>query len=231
LGGKLVALINIVGLDKEANEMIDGPREEWLKLSDVASMLGVHASTVRLWSDKGIFPVHRTSGGHRRYLHSEVELWVKASKQKDVMDPVSAMQSAIGKMRMQIAEGRLEAEPWYQKLDQTARNQYRMSGMSLVRGLMNFLASEDADASSEAYALGYDYASRARRYGLSNVDATQAFLFFRNTLLEALVNAYEDARVPPGLAWGKMLNRIHTFTDLILVNLLQTYQAFDEAHP
>lgn len=210
--------------------MIDKQREEWLTLSDVAGMLGVHASTVRLWSDKGVFPVHRTSGGHRRFLNSEVELWIKTSRQKNVMEPVNAMQSAIGKMRMQIAEGRLEAEPWYQKLDQNARSQYRMSGMSLVHGLMNFLSSENADASTEAYALGYDYASRARRYGLSSVDATRAFLFFRNTLLEALVNAYEEARVPPGLAWGRMLNRIHTFTDLILINLLQTYQAFEEAH-
>ena len=210
--------------------MTDLQRDDWLTLSDVAGMLGVHSSTVRLWSDKGVFPVHRTSGGHRRYLHSEVELWLKTSKQKDVMEPAHAMQSAIGKMRMQIAEGRLEAEPWYQKLDQNARMQYRTSGVALVHGLMNFLSSENVDASTEAYALGYDYASRARRYGLSSVDATQAFLFFRNTLLEALVNAYEEARVPPGLAWGKMLNRMHTFTDLILINLLQTYQVFEEAH-
>jgi excisionase family DNA binding protein len=210
--------------------MSDRQRENWLSLSGAAGMLGVHPSTVRLWSDKGVFPVHRTSGGHRRYLRSEVELWMKTSSEKHVMEPASAMQSAIGQMRIKIAEGRLEAEPWYQKLDENARAQYRQGGMTLVRGLMNYLSSEEVDALSEAYAIGYDYASRARRYGLSSVDATRAFLFFRNTLLEALVNAYEEARVPPGLAWGKMLNKIHTFTDLILVNLLQTYQAFEEAH-
>ncbi|HEY3312449.1 MAG TPA: helix-turn-helix domain-containing protein [Anaerolineales bacterium] len=205
-------------------------QEDWLSLSGVATMLGVHPSTVRLWSDKGVFPVHRTSGGHRRYMRSEVELWMKTSSEKHVMEPANAMHNAIGKMRMQIAEGRLEAEPWYQKLDQNARAQYRPSGRMLAQGLMNFLLSDEEEAASEAYALGYDYASRARRYGLSNVEATRAFLFFRNTLLEALVNAYEDARVPPGLAWGKMLTRIHTFTDQILVDLLQTYQAFEDAH-
>jgi excisionase family DNA binding protein len=210
--------------------MAEKLRADWLSLSGAAEMLGVHPSTVRLWSDKGAFPVHRTSGGHRRYLRSEVELWMKTSNDKQVMEPANAMQSAIGQMRMQIAEGRLEAEGWYQKLDENARLQYRLSGMTLVRGLMSFLASEETDTSSEAYALGYDYASRARRYGLSSVEATQAFLFFRNGLLEALVNAYENARVPPGLAWGKMLNKIHAFTDQILVNLLQTYQAFEEAH-
>ncbi|MCX6078643.1 MAG: helix-turn-helix domain-containing protein [Chloroflexi bacterium] len=210
--------------------MEDTRRENWLALSGVAGMLGVHPSTVRLWSDKGILPVHRTSGGHRRYLSSEIELWMKTSGDRNVMEPSSAMHSAVAKMRMQIAEGRLEAEIWYQKLDQNARAQYRSSGMLLVQGLMIFLSSDDPKVSSEAYSLGYDYASRARRYGLNSVDATCAFLFFRNSLLEALVNAYEDARVPPGLAWGKMLNKINTFTDLILVNLLQTYQTFEDLH-
>jgi excisionase family DNA binding protein len=210
--------------------MVEKIRGEWLSLSKAAEMIGVHPSTVRLWSDKGAFPVHRTTGGHRRYRRSEVELWMHTSRQKNVMEPANAMQSAVGQVRMQVAEGRLEAEAWYQKLDQNARTQYRLSGMTLVRGLMNYLAGDDADVADEAYALGYDYASRARRYGLSSVDATQAFLFFRNTLLEALVNTYEDARVPPGLAWGKMLTKLHTFTDQILVNLLQTYQTFEDAH-
>jgi hypothetical protein len=185
---------------------------------------------VRLWSDKGVLPVHRTSGKHRRYRRVEIELWMKTSGERHMTEPANAMQSAVGQMRMQIAEGRLEAEPWYQKLDQDARTQYRTSGMLLVRGLMTYLASEELDAASEAYAVGYDYASRARRYGLSNVDAARAFLFFRSSLLEALINTYEEARVPSGLAWGKMLNKMQTFTDQILLTLLETYQAFEEAH-
>jgi excisionase family DNA binding protein len=209
--------------------MTDRLREEWLSLSGVAGMLGVHPSTVRLWSDKGVLPVHRTSGKHRRYRRGEIELWMKTSGERHVMEPASAMQSAVGQMRIQIAEGRLEAEPWYQKLDEEARAQYRLSGMLMVRGLMTYLASEELDAASEAYALGYDYASRARRYGLSNIDATRAFLFFRSSLLEALVNIYQEARVPSGSAWGKMLNKMQTFTDQILVTLLETYQAFEEA--
>lgn len=210
--------------------MTDKFREDWLSLSGVAEMLGVHPSTVRLWSDKGILPVHRTTGAHRRYRRSEIELWMETSREKHVMEPASAMQSAVGQMRMQIAEGRLEAELWYQKLSQEARTQYRLSGMTLVRGLMAYLASDELDAVSEAYALGYDYASRARRFGLSSVDATRAFLFFRGSLLEALIDTYGDARVPSGSAWGKMLKKMHAFTDQILLSLLETYQAFEEVH-
>jgi excisionase family DNA binding protein len=206
-------------------------REDWLSLSGAAQMLGVHPSTVRLWSNQGSFPVHRTSGGHRRYLRSEVELWMKTAQPSPALEPENAMQSVIGQVRMQVADGRLEAEAWYQKLDQPARAQYRQSGGRLVHGMLQFLSSPEAEAATEAYALAYDYASRARRYGLSSLEATQAFLFFRNILLEALVNAYEEARVPPGLAWGKMLKKIQIFTDQILIHLLQAYQAFDEVHP
>lgn len=201
--------------------------KEWLSLSEAAKMLGVHTSTVRLWSDKATLPVHRTSGGHRRYRRDEIELWLKTARAQPVMEPASAMQSAVGLVRMQIADGRLEEESWYQKLDSAARDQYRQSGMMLVRGLMTYLATEDADARAESYAIGYEYASRARRYGLNAVDATRAFLFFRNTLLEALVNTYDQSRVPPGMAWGSMLNKLHNFTDQILINLLETYQVFD----
>jgi excisionase family DNA binding protein len=204
-------------------------RDTWLKLTEAARLLGVHPSTVRLWSDKGILPTHRTSGGHRRYLKSEIELWQNTTREAPELQPASAMQSAIGQVRMQIADGRLEAEVWYQKLDEPARSQYRASGMTLVRGLMNYMSGGDSEAASEAYALGYEYASRARRCGLNAVDATRAFLFFRNTLLEAMISAYDGAHVPPGLAWGKMLNKMHNFTDLILINLLQTYQALEEA--
>ncbi len=201
---------------------------DWLSLSEVAKKLGVHSSTVRLWSDKGILPTHRTSGGHRRYLLHEIELWLHTSREKQVIEPTDALQGAIGKIRMRVSEGQLEAEPWYQKLDADARAQYRTSGGALVRGLIGYLANDTTDENNEVMALGYEYASRARRYGLNSVDATQAFLFFRNSLLEALVNAYEDARVPPGLAWGRMLTRLHHFTDQVLLSLLETYQFFDE---
>lgn len=207
--------------------MANQPQADWLSLSDVAEKLGVHPSTVRLWSDKGVLPTHRTSGGHRRYLLHEVELWMNTAREKQVVEPTDALQNAIGKIRMRVSEGRLEAEAWYQKLDADARVQYRMSGGALVRGLVAYLSNPDVDENTEAQALGYEYASRARRYGLNSVEATQAFLFFRNILLDALFNAYEEARVPPGLAWGRMLTRLHRFTDQVLLSLLESYQAFE----
>ena len=200
---------------------------DWLSLSAAAELLGVHPSTVRLWSDKGLLPVHRTKGGHRRYKRSEVLLWAQTSREVRTVQPEDMMQSAIRNVRMQVTEGRLEAEPWYQKLDEDARAQYRQSSRSLFQGLMTYLASTNEDAASEAFAVGYEYASRARRYSLSYVDAARAFMFFRSVLIESVMKVYSEANIPSGKAWEEMLQKMHTFTDQILISLLDTYQALE----
>jgi len=202
--------------------------DEWLSLSDAAKLLGVHPSTVRLWSDKGVLPTHRTSGGHRRYRREEVLLWAKTTREVRA-EPESIMHMAMKNVRVQIGEANLESEGWYQKLNESARNQYRESARSLSHGLMTYLASENGD-DFEAHAIGYEYASRARRYGLSEVDATRALLFFRNALIESVMKVYREANIPSGKAWEDMLHKMHTFTDQILVSLLETYHKLENAN-
>jgi excisionase family DNA binding protein len=200
--------------------------DKWLSLSDAAKVLGVHPSTVRLWSDKGILPTHKTQGGHRRYKRDEISLWAESNHKSSEIEPERMMQEVIKTVRMQISEGRLQAETWYQKLDEDARVQYRMSARSLFHGLMIYMAAEGADAESEAYAIGYEYASRAHRYSLNYVDAVRAFLFFRNTLIDSVIKVYQESNVPSrqtAQAFGKM----YTFTDGILISLLQTFQALN----
>lgn len=200
---------------------------EWLSLSDAANILGVHPSTVRLWSDKGILPVHKTQGGHRRYRRNEIALWAESSFSSR-FDANQIMQEIIRSLRIQISEGSLEAESWYQKLDEEARAQYRLSGRSIFHGLMNYLASEGKDAETEAYAIGYEYASRARRYNLSYVDATRAFLFFRNVLVESVIKVCNEAKMPITQS-SELYSKMHIFTDGILVSLLQTYESLGNA--
>jgi excisionase family DNA binding protein len=196
---------------------------EYISLKDAAAIIGVHPSTVRLWTDKGILPAHRTAGGHRRYRRADVELWAENSR-RGGLEPDAMMQSAVRNVRVRIAEGQLEIEPWYKKLDDEARAQYRQSAHTLFQGLMAFLATRGENASSESHAIGFEYASRGHRYNLSYVEAAQAFLFFRNTLIESVIGAYREANVP----FDEMLHRMHAFTDEILVSLLQTYQKMEK---
>lgn len=44
-----------------------------VSVSAVAKMFGVHADTIRDWTEKGILKTQRTFGGHRRYSLSEIQ--------------------------------------------------------------------------------------------------------------------------------------------------------------
>jgi len=81
---------------------MDEARDEWLTLSEAARLLGVHPSTVRAWSDKGLLPVYRTQGGHRRYRRSEVELWAKTHRQKSSVSPQDVIRMAIRYVRVHV---------------------------------------------------------------------------------------------------------------------------------
>jgi excisionase family DNA binding protein len=201
---------------------------DWLSLSEAAAALGVHPSTVRSWSDAGTLPVHRTQGGHRRYRRSEIDLWLR-SQRSESSELNQVIQNALRNTRFQISEGKLNAETWYGKLDDEAREQYRVSGRALLQGLINAIITSDDLDIAEADALGYEYASRGNRYGLSSVEAMRAFLFFRNVLLESTLQMFESAAVRSPHAWSEMFRRITQFTDRILVKLLETYELYQRA--
>jgi excisionase family DNA binding protein len=203
-------------------------RDEWLSLSETAEFLGVHPSTVRGWSDQGILPVYRTSGRHRRYKKSEIELWAQSKRQEQQLEPLDLMQAAVRQIRIHIAEGNLEQEAWYRKLNEEARAQYRLSGGVLARGLINYLAADHEAASSEARSLGYEYASRAQSCQLNSVEATSAFLFFRNMLIEAVMRQFGDSNISSKDAWH-LLSRVIAFTDQIQLSLLETFTSFEQA--
>lgn len=200
--------------------------EEWLSLSKVASMLGVHPSTVRSWSDQGHLPAHRTQGGHRRFRRREVELWIQSHREDGLDEGHLVVQAALKNIRVKVSEGRLESEGWYEKLDEDARNQYRHSGRALLQGLLESLAAEGEYDNSEARSLGFEYASRGWRQGLTAAEASLAFLFFRNVLLDAMLTVYQESTIQTPKAWSDIFRKIYRFTDQIQITLLETYDAY-----
>jgi excisionase family DNA binding protein len=199
--------------------------DEWLTLQQTAALLGVHPGTVRNWADKGVLPVYRTRGRHRRFKRAEVEVWASTSRGGDNVDPASIIQAAMRSIRLRISEGKLAGEPWYQMLDEAARKQYRESAQVLFQGLMHYVAAGGEDGQAEARAIGYEYARRAQRGGMQAAEAARAFMFFRDALLQSVIEVYEVANVPSGRAWGTVLRLVNAFTDLILIELLDTFQA------
>ncbi|MFA4964148.1 MAG: GAF domain-containing protein [Thermoleophilia bacterium] len=52
--------------------------EDWWRLGEAASTLGVSLSTLRRWSDSGKLRCYRSSGGHRRFRRSDVLAFLAA---------------------------------------------------------------------------------------------------------------------------------------------------------
>ena len=200
--------------------------EDWLSLSEVAGMLGVHPSTVRSWSDQGHLPAHRTQGGHRRYRRAEVEMWIKTHREEGLDEGHLVVQAALKDIRVRVSEGSLESEGWYGKLDEDARDQYRRSGRALLQGLLESLASDGDYDDSEARSLGFEYASRGWRRGLTAAEASRAFIFFRNVLLDAMLSVYEESTIQTPKAWSDTFRKSYRFTDRIQITLLETYEAY-----
>ena len=201
--------------------------KQWLSLGEVAELLGVHPSTVRNWADQGHLPVYRTRGGHRRFKQQDVELWAQSQRAGGPDEATILVRSALQRIRFRIDEGQLDAEGWYQKLDENARNRYRREGRALLQGLVTFLTTDEDAGKAEARSLGIEYASIGYRYGLDSTEAVAAFLFFRNALLDALVAVYESAAIHSPDAWGDMLRKINQFADDVLLALVERYEFYN----
>lgn len=49
----------------------------WLTVAPAARYLGISPTTLRKWSDAGDVPYVRTKAGHRRFLISELDQFIK----------------------------------------------------------------------------------------------------------------------------------------------------------
>jgi excisionase family DNA binding protein len=203
--------------------------DEWLSLSKAAQQLGVHPSTVRAWADHGYLPSQRTQGGHRRFRRSDVELRMHTRWESAAPEGPAVYANVLRNTRVQISESNLEAESWYRKMDGDAREQYRLSGRSLVQGLIGHLSSNEDGLEVEARSLGYEYASRGQRVGLSSVEAAHAFQFFRTAVMDAILLAYENADVRSPQIWSELFRKMNSFSDIIIITLLDTYEAIQHS--
>lgn len=202
--------------------------DKWLSITETAEILGVHPNTLRRWSDQELLPVHRTEGGHRRFRREDIVIWQQSRGTNGDSDANLVIQSALWHTRFRIKEGELEAQTWYQKIDSTGREKFRVSGKEILGGLRTYLSNGDAVATAETKHVGSNYAYWAFSQGLSSTDATRAFLFFRKMLLDSVIEVYEHIAVGSPQAWAEMFQKINNYSDLILQSMLQTYEDYQQ---
>ena len=199
---------------------------EWISLSETADLLGVHPATVRAWGDKGELPMQRTPGGHRRFRRAAVEARATTSDRSQSSGIQLIVQNMVGRARMELSEGALNDESWYQRLDDTARQQLRQIGHKLLQLFLKFL-TEDAQLQvihDEAKAIGRDYERLGRQSGLSLEETTRAYLYFREFLSQTVYNMAEAVGTQGPIHWGQIHQKIITITNDVLLAMIAAYE-------
>lgn len=207
--------------------MVD--QNDWLSLGEAASILGVHPSTVRHWADEGNLPSQRTPGGHRRFRRGDLEQWARKQNQPETVGMSMAevqlvIQNALGRARMEVSRGELSDIAWYQELDDQARREQGALGRRLLDTMSRYLTNDedDSDIREEIRTLGIEYAQLSHKQGLSLTQTVRAFLFFRDLLIDSIIQLAETLGLNTPLDWGGRLRQINKLTDDLLLAIVET---------
>lgn len=190
---------------------------EWMTLGEASAYLGVDASTLRAWADAGRVPAYRTPGGHRRFDRGALEAFLSRSRREH--EPKLA--ELIGPHASRLVPGALEQiqrQRWYRVLDPATA---RAVGET-CRGLMDALAEYLRGGGRQQRALrageqaGDELGARVARLGLNAAEATEAFLFFKGIITDAISTRLPlspDGRV-------RSLRRIDLFLNRVLLRMM-----------
>lgn len=207
----------------ERSGVLDQPPEDgaWVGMRRACQILGVNQSTLRAWTDSGRVPVFLTPGGHRRYREADLRALLDTHAAPSSFEPLSTALLA-GHERYELVARRALSSPWFQRFDEPARRQFRLLGASMLNLLTTYLvASQPAErehALDRARELAAEYGAMATRLGLTLAEATEAFLLFRNPVLET-VHQWLGAQNPPPRQGGEVLTRVNAFMDQVLVTM------------
>ena len=204
---------------------------EWLNLSDAASLLGVHPSTLRSWSDRGDIPAHRTPGKHRRFRRVDIEQWAESRREAHSSPGQLIVENVLGRTRMQMAEGRLAQTDWYQHFDEARRRELREVGRAQLRLLLRYLGDEGDSVLPEAQAIGRDYQRLGRDAGLPLSQTVSVFLYFRDFLYDSVIDVYQASGQRAAREWATMHRRIAAFTNAVLLALVEAHEKGDGLSP
>ena len=196
-------------------------RDRWMSLGDACRLLGVNDTPLRGWADDRRIRTFRTLGGHRRFARDDIEAVLESSTAPVAGRSADDLgQRALKRIRRRLQH---EAPNWHDAIDEQGRTHLRLLGRRLVS-----LATEHtttrrrrAEVLEEVRFLGAEYGQEMRRNGLSQSRALEAFLFFRNSLLDAHAPA-SSIGAPEDRAFQKA---VMALSDEVLLAMTRSFEA------
>ena len=196
----------------------------WLSIDAACKLLGVDQSTLRRWSDSGKIPVFRTPGGHRRYNEEDLRALVRGEpRRRRVSRQVLTTMSMSAYEHDYIRQA--QTRPWYRAYDQRTLDELRPLGRRMVDLTIRYISSrgERGDIIAESREIGHEYGCCSARVGLSTAEALEAFLFFRNPVVQAVTHYIEDENVPTRRA-ARITSELTHFLDAVLIETVRAHQ-------
>ena len=201
-------------------------QERWLTLSEAANLLGVHPTTLRSWADAGQIQMFRTPGGHRRFAEADIRRFLNSGRTLMVTPAVeSRASSMLEHTRADLAQQASHGERWLTAPDEAERSRRRESGKRLLALTIQYLVRERGreDILAAGRQLGAQYGATAAQQGLALADTTRAFLFFRESMSQAI----RGTHLPAGQAdadTARIESRLKHFMDEVLFATLDAYE-------
>lgn len=194
----------------------------WMSLGEVSRTLDVNEATLRQWADRGRLPVYRTPGGHRRFLREDVEELLHGApgggSHHHATPPAAPDSEELALRRIRRKLGQLDpaAQTWMEGFQAEGRDRMRLFGRRLLSllvqdGLTGRRGRRKDETLSESHMLGHEYGAEMADRSVSLSDSVQAFLFFRQAVVEA---------VPP-----ERLRQVVEISDRVLLGLVDAYAA------
>lgn len=184
----------------------------WMSLGEVSRALSINEATLRQWADRGRLRVYRTPGGHRRFLREDVESLLPNAPARPPLD-TDAEDLALRRIRRKLSQIDRSEQYWMDSFQAEGRDRMRLFGRRLLSLLLqNGLIGHSrrkGETLSETHMLGHEYGSEMAARGVPLTDSVQAFLFFRQAVVDA---------VPP-----ERLYQVVEMSDRVLLGLIAAY--------
>ena len=189
-----------------------------MSLGAVSRALGINEATLRQWADRGRLPVYRTPGGHRRFLREDVEALVRQRSNGAAVDSSRADDPeapVLRRIRRKISQVDYSQQAWMESFQAEGRDRMRLFGRRLLSLLLqNRLNNSNrrrGETLSETHMLGHEYGTEMAVRGVPLTDSVQAFLFFRQAVVES---------VQPD-----QLQQVIEISDQVLLGLVDAYSS------
>lgn len=194
---------------------------DWLTLGEASRLLGVDESTLRTWADAGRIPAYRTPGGHRRFARQAVVEFLEHSRR----DVEPRLRDLIGPHADRLVPDvieRIRGQHWYQALDRASAKAIGLVCHDLMGALGDYLTGGPRRAASllEGERAARQLGERVAGLRLSPADATEAFLFFKQIITDAV-----STKLPlsPDRKVSSLL-RVDAFLDRVLLQMMFAYE-------